>query len=142
VVEFEIQQVDWETARESLYAVRHEVFVIGQQVPEEYEVDGNDADCTHFLALDSLGKPIGTSRVLADGHIGRVAVLEPWRGKGVGRALMLASIQRVSELGLPQALLDSQITAAEFYQKLGFEPYGEEFLECSIPHIAMRKHLK
>ena len=140
-MDFEIQKVDWSTHRDSLYAVRHEVFVVGQNVPEEYEVDGADESCTHFLASDTLGNPIGTSRVLADGHIGRVAVLTPWRGKGVGRALMLASIQRVVELGLPLALLDSQLTAVEFYQKLGFECYGEEFMECGIPHVAMRKHL-
>ena len=141
-MDFEIHQVEWDTHREFLLAVRYEVFVLGQNVPEEEEVDGADPGCAHFLASDAQGNPIGTSRVLADGHIGRVAVLEPWRGKGVGRALMLASIERVSELGLPAALLDSQITAAEFYQKLGFERFGDEFLECSIPHIAMRKHLK
>ena len=141
-MDFEIHQVDWDTHREYLLAVRYEVFVVGQNVPEEFEVDGADGSCSHFLATDLTGNPIGTSRVLADGHIGRVAVLEPWRGKGVGRALMLASIQRVSELCLPAALLNSQTAAAEFYQKLGFERYGEEFLECGMPHIAMRKHLQ
>ena len=141
-MDFEIHQVDWDTHRESLLEVRYEVFVVGQNVPEEFEVDGADDSCSHFLATDLTGNPIGTSRVLADGHIGRVAVLEPWRGKGVGRALMLASIQRVSELCLPAALLNSQTAAAEFYQKLGFERYGEEFLECGMPHIAMRKHLQ
>ena len=140
-MDFEIHQVDWNTHRDSLYAVRHEVFIVGQNIPEEVEVDGADESCIHFLASDADGNPIGTSRVLADGHIGRVAVLSQWQGKGVGRALMLASIEKVVEFGLPQALLDSQITAAEFYQKLGFERYGEEFLECGIPHIAMRKHL-
>ena len=140
-MEFEIHQVDWDTHRDSLYAVRHEVFVVGQNVPEEYEVDSADEICVHFLASDATGNPIGTSRVLADGHIGRVAVLASWRGKGVGRALMLASIQKVVELGLSQALLDSQIAASDFYQKLGFESYGEEFLECGIPHIAMRRDL-
>ena len=141
-MEFEIHQVDWETHRESLYAIRHEVFVVGQNVPEEAEVDGADPDCFHFLALDSLGKPIGTARVMNDGHIGRVAVLKPCRGKGVGRALMLASIQGVSDLGLPHALLSSQISAVEFYQKLGFECFGDEFQECGISHIAMRKCLQ
>ena len=140
-MEFEIHQVDWETRRDSLYKVRHEVFVIGQNVPEEDEVDGADESCAHFLAVDASGNPIGTSRVLPDGHIGRVAVLSSWRAKGVGRALMLASIEQVSAAGLHEALLHSQLTAAGFYQKLGFEPYGEEFLECDIPHIAMRKDL-
>jgi len=138
---FEIQQVTWDTHRDALYAVRHEVFVVEQKVPVEFEIDSMDSVCTHFLCTDSDGKPIGTSRVLADGHIGRVAVLASWRGKGVGYALMVASIDCVSKLGLPTALLDSQLSAAEFYQKFGFERYGEEFMECGIPHIAMRKTL-
>ena len=139
---FQIHQVDWDTHREALYSVRYEVFVVGQNVPAEEEVDSMDPDCKHFLATDSNANPIGTSRVLADGHIGRVAVLEPWRSKGVGRALMVASVDCVSKLGLTTALLDSQLTAAAFYEKLGFEPYGEEFMKFGIPHIAMRKRLQ
>ena len=139
---FQIHQVDWATHREALHSVRYEVFVIGQNVPAEEEVDSMDPNCNHFLATDSDSNPIGTARVLADGHIGRVAVLEPWRGKGVGRALMLASLDCVSKLGLTTALLDSQLTAAAFYEKLGFEQVGEEFMECGIPHIAMQKRLQ
>lgn len=139
---FEIHQVDWDTHREALHSVRYEVFVVGQNVPAEYEVDSMDPVCNHFLATDPDGNPIGTSRVLADGHIGRVAVLEPWRSRGVGQALMVVSLDCVSNLGLTTALLDSQLTASSFYEKLGFEQYGEEFVECGIPHIAMRKRIQ
>jgi len=110
---FEIHQVDWDTHREALHSVRYEVFVVGQNVPAEYEVDSMDP-----------------------------AVLEPWRSRGVGQALMVVSLDCVSNLGLTTALLDSQLTASSFYEKLGFEQYGEEFVECGIPHIAMRKRIQ
>ncbi len=136
---FEIRQVDWASHCDDLYKVRHEVFVVEQKVPVEEEVDSMDPACEHFLATDSVGEPIGTARVLPDGHIGRVAVLKSWRGKGVGRALVVASIDCVSKLGLPAAILDSQLIATEFYQKLGFERCSQEFMECGIPHVTMKK---
>ena len=57
-------------------------------MPDELEWDGIDADCRHALAEDAAGRPIGCGRLLPDGHIGRMAVLRDWRGRGVGAALL------------------------------------------------------
>lgn len=139
---FSIQQVDWQTERESLLKVRFKVFVEGQNVPAEIEVDDMDAKCQHFLAVDADGSPIGTARVDDEGHIGRVAVLEEWRGKNVGRELMEASLDCVRRMGLGVALLNSQTYAAPFYEKLGFAVYGDEFTEAGIPHFAMKRQIR
>ena len=42
--------------------IRRVVFVLGQDVPEELEVDGLDPTCTHFLAAVD-GEPAGTARL-------------------------------------------------------------------------------
>lgn len=138
---FQIRQVDWDTDRHELLAVRYKVFVEGQNVPVEIEVDDKDTECIHFLAHDDQGQTIGTARVDRTGHIGRVAVLKEWRHKGVGSALMVASVARLKQDGRTAARLNSQTSAAPFYEKLGFIPHGDEFLEAGIPHVAMSKRI-
>ena len=141
-MEFKVERVGWSEYRDQLDSVRHVVFVHGQNVPVEIERDGTDAVCTHFLATAIDGQPIGTARVDQHGHVGRVAVLEEWRRRGVGRELMEAAVAYLKTAGLPEALLNSQTSASEFYLKLGFEVRGEEFMEAGIPHIAMFKKLR
>jgi len=76
--------------------VRFKVFVDEQNVPEELEIDGLDDDATHILILLD-DKAIGTGRILSDGHIGRVAVLKQFRGKGVGKLIMKMLIEWAQE---------------------------------------------
>lgn len=138
---FNVREVSFKTHCKELFSVRHPVFVIGQNVPEDLERDAMDPVCMHFLASDELGKAIGTARVDREGHIGRVAVLESWRGRGVGTSLMKSAMECCATLGLEEALLNSQTSAIDFYLKLGFKTRGEEFVEAGIPHVAMFKSL-
>ena len=137
----EVARADWTSDRESLLTVRYEVFVVGQKVPVEIEQDELDASCVHFLAQCD-NAPIGTARVDNEGHIGRVAVLEAYRGLGVGSRLMRAAVEEVRSKEIEYALLNSQDSAVEFYRRLGFEPYGQEFVEAGISHIAMKLRLQ
>ena len=73
--------------------------------------------------------------------IGRVAVLQPHRGQGVGRALMLAVVEHAAAAGFAEAVLDSQTYAVPFYQRLGFVEEGEQFMDGGIPHFRMRRRL-
>lgn len=132
-----ISRVSWQDHGRLLSSVRREVFVVEQGVSEEEEIDEHDAVAWHFLARDSAGTPIGTSRLLPSGRIGRVAVLSSWRGKGVGRALVLEVLRASRELGLPRAHLHAQVWTIPFYERLGFAVCGEEFDEAGIAHRAM-----
>ena len=71
-----------------MQGVRRAVFVVEQRVPEALEWDDADALSLHALAHDSQGQPVATGRLLPDGHIGRMAVVREWRGRGVGRAIL------------------------------------------------------
>src|SRR5687767_4555759 len=110
---YSVTQVDWAAARESLRAVRYKVFVEEQRVPEELEWDGEDALSAHALAAAD-GSPIGTGRLLRDGHIGRMAVLEAWRGRGVGSALLTLLLRMAGESGHPIVRLHAQTHAQGF----------------------------
>lgn len=125
----------------ALRTVRGEVFQREQGVPEELEWDDLDAVAVHVLARDTFGNAIGCGRLLPDGHIGRVAVLRHWRGKGVGTEIMQVLIALARERGHDELHLNAQTQAVPFYERIGFRAQGEEFLDAGIPHRHMHRRL-
>lgn len=127
----------------ALLEIRRIVFIEGQNVAEHEERDGRDGDALHFIALDGE-TPIGTARVLIEngaGKIGRVSLLEPYRGKGLGRALMQVVLNDLRAANLIRAKLGAQTHAIGFYEALGFVTTGPEFLDAGIPHRMMVRDL-
>ncbi|WP_347249025.1 GNAT family N-acetyltransferase, partial [Zoogloea sp.] len=84
---------------------------------------------------------VGTGRLLPDGHIGRMAVQEPWRGTGVGAALLAALIAEARRRGMRVVALNAQTHAQGFYSRFGFVPTGPQFEEAGLPHQAMEMNL-
>lgn len=140
-VGFSVRLVSWGEAHEALAAVRRAVFIVEQNVPESLEWDADDAVSLHALASTAAGEPIGTARLLPDGHIGRVAVMPEWRGHGVGSALLAIMIDAARARGNGWAKLNAQEQALPFYRRFGFEADGELFLDAGIPHRAMKLRL-
>lgn len=138
---FSVRLADWTGDGERLAAVRREVFVREQRVPEEMEWDGADAACVHAIAEDGTGRAIGTARLLPDGSIGRMAVLAAWRGRGVGGALLRRLLEVAERRGDAEVTLHAQTHACGFYERHGFRRRGEEFMEAGIPHVEMAKRL-
>ncbi|HEX9802748.1 MAG TPA: GNAT family N-acetyltransferase [Gammaproteobacteria bacterium] len=132
-----IRQASWQEDAPAISRLRRTVFIDEQCVPEELEWDGLDEEALHFLAEDENGHAIATARMLGDGHIGRVAVLRPWRGRGVGRALMAYVIEQARRKGYRHLALDAQVEAIDFYRRLGFVAEGERFMDAGIPHRHM-----
>ncbi|SDW97685.1 GNAT family N-acetyltransferase [Nitrosomonas oligotropha] len=137
-----VQIVSWEEAATALRVVRTAVFIREQLVLEELEWDQFDAVSVHALAVNNAGQPVGTARLLPDGHIGRMAVLKEWRGQGLGSALLTRLLQVLVKRHQFQAQLHAQTSAIPFYKKFGFEIVGEEFIEADIPHVKMTLSIK
>lgn len=137
---FTVRIVEWHEAQESLDVVRTTVFVREQNVPREIESDGRDGDCVHVLA-EGGGEAIGAGRLMADGRIGRMAVLASWRGQGVGGAMLTALMQEAKRRGMRETYLHSQAHAQDFYVRHGYVVEGEEYYEAGIAHIGMRAKL-
>ncbi|AWT42679.1 MULTISPECIES: GNAT family N-acetyltransferase [Streptomyces] len=140
--------------RELCFALRKEVFVAEQGVPEDIEYDEHDAGAVHVLAVAEDGVPLGTGRLLhgaaalaqgtgdpSVGSLGRLAVAREARGLGVGAALVRAIEEAARARGLTAVDLHAQTHALGFYERLGYAPYGEEYLEAGIPHQGMRRPL-
>jgi predicted GNAT family N-acyltransferase len=141
MADFTVEETDWPHDAERLGAIRRAVFIEEQGVPEALEWDADDADARHLLATLADGTPIGCARLLPDGHIGRMAVLLAWRGRGVGRALLASAIRLGQAQGHATIRLSAQIHAARFYANAGFVPVGDPYEEAGIPHIAMQRCL-
>lgn len=121
-------------------ALRREVFIGEQQVPEADEIDGLDGEARHLLA-EVDGMAMGTARLLRvgrTGKIGRVCVRRSARGTGLGAALMLAAIARFRADGdIDRVTLGAQTHAVGFYEQLGFEAHGPDYLDAGIMHRDM-----
>jgi predicted GNAT family N-acyltransferase len=127
----------------AVYALRHKVFVIEQGVPQELEVDEDDKVATHLAAL-SGGQVIGTLRVVHHGRaatIGRMAVSASARKKGIGRELLEFAAAVASRAGANEIVLGAQLTARDFYKRLGYLEEGTVFDDAGIAHIMMSKRL-
>lgn len=133
---------DWANLRDSASAIRFEVFVEEQHVPETEELDAMDDLCVHALAFDEQGEVIATGRLLPDGHIGRMAVKRSERGKGVGAAVLQALMDAALKKGFEEVVLGAQLHAQGFYERQGFAAFGEVFMDANIEHIMMKKTLK
>lgn len=123
--------------------IREEVFVREQGFQEEF--DSIDGFATHILVL-SEGSPAGICRVFWDEGrqqflLGRVAVLRPFRMKGIGAALVKAAEQQVRCMGGNSLHLHAQCRITGFYQALGYTAYGEIEDDQGCPHIWMEKQL-
>ncbi|MFE6762638.1 GNAT family N-acetyltransferase [Streptomyces sp. NBC_01423] len=141
-----------EQDRAACFQLRKEVFVGEQNVPEEIEYDAFDADAVHVIAVAADGTALGTGRLLhgpaaaahngvdpTAGSLGRLAVSKEARGLGVGAALVRAVEDAARDRGLAAVDLHAQTHALGFYERLGYEPYGPEFMDAGIPHRAMRR---
>ena len=130
----------WESARAQASAIRLAVFVEEQGVAREIEMDEMDAQCIHALAFED-GAALGTGRLLPDGHIGRMAILKPWRGRGIGSAILHSLIDAARRRGDRRVMLSAQVQALEFYRAHGFQPEGEVYEDAGIAHQAMIRAL-
>ncbi len=130
----------WEQARQHAAPIRFTVFVEEQGVPREIELDEMDGACVHAVAFEGENA-VGTGRLLPNGHIGRMAVLRQWRGRGVGSRMLEHLIEEARSRGDREVALSAQVHAAGFYRAHGFVEEGGEYLEAGIPHQEMRRAL-
>jgi predicted GNAT family N-acyltransferase len=138
---FTVNPVTWDDTRDTLLGIRFKVFVEEQGVPPELEADTLDAHARHLLVRNPQGQAVATARLLDDGHIGRMAVLAGYRGKGIGTRMLRQLLWMAEEAGLPRVHLNAQCNAERFYQRLGFVAEGEVFEDAGIPHRRMYRLL-
>jgi ElaA protein len=123
--------------------LRTDVFFVEQKVDEE-ELDFRDLEPTteHYWIADETGT-IAYLRVLVDesaSHldarrlIGRMVVRKDRRGKGLAQVLLQSVIDTHGDEAM---LLHAQVYAQSLYAKVGFDAFGDSYVEAGIDHISM-----
>ena len=135
----------WKELGTGAQQVRTEVFVQEQRIPADMEWDDADATAVHALAVNRLGQPVATGRLLAHApgvaKMGRMAVTRVLRGSHLGRDILQTLMQAATQRGDHEVCLHAQRSAEGFYARFGFLPRGEPFDEAGIGHIEMFKRL-
>lgn len=125
---------------DEVFKIRKEVFQVEQQVSEEIERDALDQEAIHVLVYSGK-KAVATGRILYDGNeykIGRIAVLKEERGKEYGDFVVRLLVDKAFVSGAKEVLLGAQKQVIGFYEKIGFEVYGEPYMDAGIEHMHMR----
>lgn len=140
-----VRAVGWDSPEsDAARALRMAVFVDEQRVPAELELDEIDPVAFHVACYDG-GVAVATGRLFEDperpnhGRIGRMAVAREARGRGAGRAVLLALVAEGLRRGYEAFVLDAQVHALGFYGRLGFAAFGPEHLDAGIVHRMMQQ---
>lgn len=122
------------------FDIRTKVFIEEQGIDKDVEIDGTDKDAKNMILIVN-NKPIGTSRLIVienKMYIGRVAVLKEYRKKGYATHMINFLLNDAKNLGYNEVFIHAQTYVKNFYEKIGFKQFGDEFLEANIPHIHMK----
>ncbi|MGX4686654.1 GNAT family N-acetyltransferase [Vagococcus sp. JNUCC 83] len=122
--------------------IRLNVFVKEQHVPESIEI-ANEDQAIHCVMYNDDDTPLGTVRLLPiddkSMKIQRMAVEKTARGLGVGKQLMLYAEKVAKDHQATEIILGAQIQALNFYESLGYDSFGDTYIEANIKHINMKK---
>ena len=138
----EVREAAGPEERDAALALRERVFCGEQGVSIAAERDGADDEALHVVALAEDGAVIGTCRLVLDGdaaRLGRMCVDPALRGSGVGQAVLVEAERRAAAAGARLVRLHAQTSVRRLYERAGYTPSGDEFIEEGIPHVAMEK---
>lgn len=136
-----IRKYSWQLAPGHIRDIRQRVFIDEQKVPPELEWDDTDEIADHYLAVLPDNTPVGTARLFSTlgetAHIGRMAILPGFRGRGVGEALLRHLITEAAG-DYHEIRLSAQEYAIPFYRRSGFHVCSERYDDAGISHVDMR----
>ena len=129
------------------FALRIKVFVKEQNVPIELELDDKDhSDNTVHIGYFHDDRLIGVARLIDMDkdiiHIGRVVIDKDYRGKGIGRKLIVGCETTAKNILKREIIIElsAQIQAEKFYESLGYNRINDKiYLDAGIEHVDMRK---
>lgn len=129
------------------YSIRKDVFINGQNVPVDEEIDNKDKEAIHFLMIKN-NQSIGTMRVFLnvekhEAIFGRIAIIPDYQLKGYGKKMVEQVEKAVSQIVFPLTIkLAAQEHAVGFYEKLNYHKVSDVFLDAGIRHFEMEKYIE
>ncbi len=123
----------------AVFRIREEVFIKGQGVPKEIEMDHHDSEADHVIVL-LHGEPVGCARIRFmqnTAKLERIAILQAHRGKHYGGELVTFLLNHCASKRVETIFMNSQYYVRNYYKVFGFREVGEPFTEAGIKHIKM-----
>lgn len=124
--------------------IRLEVFGEEQGIKEDIIFDETDEVAVHAIVYKDINRtiPVGAGRLYKTDNgeeykIGRIAVKKEERGQGFGDFIVRMLVDKALMMGADRVLVGSQPHAVAFYEKIGFRPTGEKYVEAGIEHTVM-----
>ena len=108
---------------------------------EELEKEKSDVLIGAFDDDDILGCCMLVEMEPGVVRLRQLAVLNNLQGKGVGTAILQFSENLARDLGYKKITMHARKNSVDFFEKLGYQTVGEEFIEITIPHFEMHKEL-
>lgn len=137
IAKYTVRTANWQQDLELLQTLRIAAHGDSASANEVNLIDQQDELAEHWLALDAENNAIAAIRMLADGHIGRLAVLPGFRNQGIGQSLIEYVISHARANNFYQLYLYAPSQLKQFYLQQGFESVGDEFIESGIPRQKM-----
>ncbi len=145
MAELNYKLVSSDSELKAAFEVRRQVFVKEQNISEDLTFDGHDRQALHMVVMDGE-RAIGTARVLFlsnnQAKLERMAILKPFRRRGIGRRVICYLIEELSKKQVGQVVLHAQYAVVAFYKSCGFEESGPPFCEAGIKHVKMQRRLR
>lgn len=130
------------------FYLRYQVFVLEQGISPELEFDELDWRKPNYFVIFDGQIPIATIRYQRDSKRAdwirpdRFCVAKPYRKQGIGQQLLVDYEAKAQKEGYLGSVLSAEASAQGFYEKLGYQPFGEPFYEDDILCITMEKRFK
>lgn len=126
------------------FAMRHRIFVDEQAIFAESDLDLHDRDTSAVPLIGYCdGVAAGTVRLFAldpaDGiwQGDRLAVLAPYRTRGLGAPLVRCAVATAAVLGGRLMSAHIQLANVRFFQRLGWEACGDREIYAGLVHQPM-----
>jgi len=138
---YKFEQTSWQESCGEILAVRHKVFMIEQHFNQAILSDLLDPNCIHLIARNLQGMVIASGRLSLKGRIGRIAVLLPYRGVGIGSKILSELIQIGRFHKLNDISLNAELDNLSFYDAQNFMASGPVYMKKGVPHQKLTRKL-
>lgn len=131
--------------RAAAFYVRMQVFVLEREISLQEEFDSEDTDGTVYVVLYDEDKPVATGRykeIDSDTiRPGRIGVLKDYRRQGLGERVVKELEKLGQKNGCTKSVIHGELTAAKFYEKLGYSRVSDVYYEDGAPCVTLDKEL-
>jgi len=139
---FTIESSAWEHVCTEVISIRHKVFILEQHITQLQQLsDQHDQTCHHLLVRNYQSQVLAIGRITKQGRIGKIAVLLPYRGVGIGSKILKALVAIGKRHQLGGVSVNAELGGRHFFNLHKFSIAGPVFMKQGVPHQMLARKL-